>query len=120
MFDVSISALGTHEKFLGVVLQKQEWCGAGLEWNGRAYDGEGGRGWCIAEQASCMAAAVHVEAARQRGLMAAVVSQLHEKVAQPKSNKSIEQFAKNFLDWRKRAAAAGPLTGGPQMQQMPN
>ena len=61
--------LATHAQAVDAVaaLREQRWCGAGLEWNDRPYDGEGGRGWCIAEQGACMAVAVHVEAAvRQR------------------------------------------------------
>ena len=36
---------------------------AALEYNDRAYDGVGGRGWCIAEQGAAKAVAAHLKAA---------------------------------------------------------
>ena len=37
---------------------------ADFEFNDRAYDGVGGRGWCIAEQGASKAVAAHLKAAR--------------------------------------------------------
>ena len=37
---------------------------ADFEYNDRAYDGVGGRGWCIAEQGASKAVAAHLKAAR--------------------------------------------------------
>ena len=39
---------------------------AALEYNDRPYDGDGGRGWCIAEQGASKAVAAHLSAASQQ------------------------------------------------------
>ena len=40
---------------------------AALEYNDRAYDGIGGRSWCIAEQGAATAVAAHLKAAQRAG-----------------------------------------------------
>ena len=42
---------------------RQQGRAAALEYNDRAYDGVGGRGWCIAEQGAAKAVAAHLKAA---------------------------------------------------------
>ena len=50
------------ERALGVL--REQGRAADFEFNDRAYDGVGGRGWCIAEQGASKAVAAHLKAAR--------------------------------------------------------
>eukprot|EP00966_Prymnesium_polylepis_P047204 1092850-Prymnesium_polylepis.1 len=49
------------ERALAALRQRGRW--AELEYNERPYDGEGGRGWCIAEQGAAKAVAAHLRVA---------------------------------------------------------
>ena len=50
------------ERALGLL--REQGRAADFEFNDRAYDGVGGRGWCIAEQGASKAVAAHLKAAR--------------------------------------------------------
>jgi hypothetical protein len=72
---------------------RQQGRAADFEYNDRAYDGDGGRGWCIAEQGACKAVAAHLRAAHQDGTLPE-----RFRIAETRRPKVIELGASTITD----------------------
>ena len=78
---------------------------ASLVYNQRAYDGDGGRGWCIAEQGAASAVAAHLEEAIRAG------QTLPERLARAQASrpKVLEICADGSVEERAASADARAL-----------